>query len=445
MENKLSTLEINNKSNTAMIIDYLEGVITDEMVLNSYIRDISIISSNATAVIFEVNSTQAKQVIGDNYLFAFIQAIEDVFGNALEPKFILSGESPIYAPYVHKSKNISKKFVFDTYVKADFNSEVLKMAKRIVDTPGKYSPLYIASKSGLGKTHLLHAIGNKGEENGLTSIYIEPNSFTKGVQIASKKGGSAVSDFADSYKKYDILLFDDIQNLGDRSVTLKVLFEIINHQIEEEKQVVIVSDKVAQELSGFESRFITRFVSGISAIIKEPTTLDMTTILKFKLRAENMNSEEWEKDALSFIARNNTSSIRALEGAIKRIAFYTENDNDIKYTYVTISNIFKDLAIDPSELTPSRIIGVVANYYKINKKDLIGKSRKKEFVVPRHIAIYLVREITKLGYIEIGKAFGGRDHSTIISAVKSVDQNMKMDKAVKLAVSSIEQKVKTIT
>ena len=445
METKLTATEVNNKSNTHMIISYLEGVIGDEMILNSYIRDIYIVSSNQTSVIFEVNSAQAKEEIINNYLFAFSQAIEGVFEKKLESKFILKGEVVLHKEVKIESKSISKKFTFDKYVISNFNKEVVEMSKKIVDKPGKFSPLYIASKSGLGKTHLLHAIGNKAISNGMNSIYVEPNQFTKNIQEAAKKGGGAISNYADTFKEYDFLLFDDIQNLGDRSVTLKVLFQIINYHIENDKQVVIVSDRVAQELSGFEARFITRFVSGISSTIKEPSTNDMTRILKFKLKLENLNPNDWEKEALLFVAQNNTSSIRSLEGAIKRILFYTENDLNFKYTYITISNIFKDLAVNPSELTPSRIINVVANYYKINKKDIIGKSRKKEFVVPRHIAIFLVRGITNLSYIEIGKVFGGRDHSTIISAVKSIDQNMKLDKSVKLAISTIEQKVKTIT
>ena len=446
MEKRLSAEEINLKSDTYTIIDSLEGTIADEMILNSYIRDIEVISRNTTSIVIKVNSTKAKEIIQNEYLFAFKQAIESVYGVELEPRFVLSGEIPAFVENkAVENKYIAKKFVFDTYVRSKFNSEVVDMAKKIVEVPGKYSPLYIASKSGLGKTHLLHAIGNKGEENGYTSIYIEPNKFTKDVHTASKKGGNAISEFADSFKKYDILLFDDIQNLGDRVVTLKVLFEIINYQIENEKQVVIVSDRVAQELSGFESRFITRFVSGISSTIKEPTTEDMTEILKFKLKGEKMKPEEWEKEALSFVARNNTSSIRALEGAIKRISFYTEQVLDVKYTFTVVSNIFKDLAVDPSELTPSRIISVVSAYYKINKSDLIGKSRKQSLVQARHIAIYLIREITGLGYVEIGRYFGGRDHSTIITAVKSVDQKMKMEKAVGLAIQAIRQRIKTAT
>lgn len=444
MTKQFSNTEINNKTNTIMIINYLEGVIGDEMVLNSFIRDVKIVNEDSGSILFQVNSQHAKEVIESEYFNSFEQAVENVFSKHLSIRFILSGEAPAFNINSSiQSKNISKKFVFEDYVEAEFNSEVVKMAKKVSENPGKFSPLYITSKSGLGKTHILHAIGNNVTLNGKSAIYIEPNKFTKDVQLASHRGGSSVSDLADSYKNYDVLLFDDIQNLGDRSVTLKVLFEIINNQIEQGKQVVIVSDKVAQELSGFESRFITRFVSGISSTIKEPNTNDMITILKRKLEKEDMKPKEWEKEALSFIARNNTSSIRALEGAVKRISFYTEDDLHVKYTYTVVSRIFKNLSIDPSELTPLRIINVVANYYKINKKDIIGKSRKKEFVSPRHIAVYLIRHITGLGYTEIGKHFGGRDHSTTISAVRSIDRLMKIDKALSLAINSLERKVKT--
>ena len=125
------------------------------------------------------------------------------------------------------------------------------------------------------------------------------------------------------------------------------------------------------------------------------------------------------------------------------MAFYTEDQVNVKYTYSVVTNIFNELSVDPSELTPSRIISVVANYYKIHKKDIVGKSRRKEYVAPRHIAIYLVRTITNMNYKEIGQVFGNRDHSSIISAVKSIDKNMKLNKAVEMAVNAIETKVKT--
>ena len=258
MNNNEKAVQINNKSDTVMLIDYLEGKIVDEMILNSYIRDIEIISKGDLSVIIAVNSVYAKEVIDLRFKNLIKQGLRDVFNKTLDYELVLSGEGVLHKKSNVKSKNISKKFVFDKYVEADFNNEVIKMSKKVIKKPGKYSPLFIASKSGLGKTHLLHAIGNKVTENGFSAAYIEPNQFTRDVQQASKMGGSSVSDYADSYKGFDVLLFDDIQNLGDRSVTLKVLFEIINSQILNEKQIVIVSDKVAQNLSGFENKIYNK-------------------------------------------------------------------------------------------------------------------------------------------------------------------------------------------
>ena len=125
--------------------------------------------------------------------------------------------------------------------------------------------------------------------------------------------------------------------------------------------------------------------------------------------------------------------------------FFTESETNLKYTYVVVSNIFKELSVDPSELTPSRVILVVSNYYKINKKEITGKSRKQNIVTSRHIAMWLVREINKLSYAQIGKVFGGRDHSTALSAINKIELSMKTNKSVRTAVDKIEHKIKSIT
>ena len=144
------------------------------------------------------------------------------------------------------------------------------------------------------------------------------------------------------------------------------------------------------------------------------------------------------------MARNNTSSIRSLEGAVKRVLFYTEDDEDVEYTLSVISEIFQNLSLDASELTTGRIISTISKYYKISKKDIIGKSRKKDIVSARHVGIYLTREILGISYSEIGRVFGGRDHSTIMSACKLVAKNKNMDQATNLALKALENKIKTV-
>ena len=282
---------INNKSDTFMVIDYLEGVIGDEMILNSYIRDVEIVSKTKTTVTIQVNSKAGIEAIEENYRAAFSAALESVFRINYEPVFIQGGERALYEEKQPKlSKNIAKRFVFDNFVVSSFNLEASRAAERVSKSLGKFSPLYISSGSGLGKTHLLHAIGNRVGERGFSACYLEPNEFTKTITLKSKSGGGAITEYLNSLKEYDLLLFDDVQNLSNRAVTLRALLDLINYFIENEKQIVIASDKVAQELSGFEARFITRFISGLSVKINKPSETDIKKILVRKLDESGLHS-----------------------------------------------------------------------------------------------------------------------------------------------------------
>lgn len=446
MQANFSNQKVNNHTHTNLLIDYLEGVIGDEMILNSFIRDLQIINQSETSIVIKVQSLEALNLINAEYKEIFLQAIETIFNRNLEYQLILPNqETKKHEQIIEKPsfKNINQKYLFQNYVTSNFNQEVVTIAKKIVTKIGKYSPFYINAKSGLGKTHLLHAIGNEAIKNGYSAIYIEPNKFTRDVVETIKKGHDIIN-FTESFAQYDFLLFDDIQNLGDRNVTLNVLFNIINKHIEEEKQIIICSDKLARELSGFEERFITRFVSGIASTIYEPDINDLVKILEFKLDWEKLHPQQWEKEAIKFIARNNSYSIRSLEGAIKRVLFFAENSPNIKFTFAIISNIFKELDVDPIELTPNRVLNTICSYYKISKKDLIGKSRKKEFITARHMAIWLIKKINNLSYVEIGNLFNNRDHSTIISAIKNIERLMINNKTVKIAAEKIEEKIKKI-
>ena len=436
---------INLKAYASMVVDYLEGAVGDEMLMNSFYRDLTITSKSNSSVTIALASVDGIVLAEERHMPLFNQCIAAVFNEPLSIKFIVVGtpEDLVKEKHVPKISRVSNKYTFDNYVEGVFNKEVITMAKKIVGVPGTYSPLYITSNSGLGKSHLLHAIGNASHKAGLSVVYIEANWFTRKVVDGAKGVGITIDQFIKDLSKYDVLLFDDIQNLGDRSTTLKVLFTIINQAIEADRQIIITSDKVAQELSGFENRFITRFTSGLSSIIKPPSIDDLVKILEFKLKDGGMDLVKWENEALKFIARNHTSSIRSLEGAVKRVVFFTENVSNVKYTYLVISNIFKELSIDPAELTPNRILNVVSKYYKIHKKEVTGKSRKKDVVVARHMAMWLMRKILSMSLSEIGKTFGGRDHSTVLNATTKIELQIKMNKAVKFAAQKIENKIKS--
>ncbi len=438
-----------DQTNTSLLIEYLEATIADEMVLNSFIRGIKLKQLDKSSITLSVSNYATRDILTSSYKKVIQSAADQIFERKMDIQFLVFGEEEVLEKSKKKKKiatgkNISEKLTFDNYVEAAFNSEAVDISKKLRANMGKFSPLFITAHSGLGKTHLLHAIGNDFVKNGLSAAYIEPNSFTRTIRQLSQEKGDAISEFIDSMKKYDVILFDDIQYMGDRQVTLKVLFNIINTHAEDGKQIVLVADKPPQELSGFEDRFITRFVSGLSTSIKFPEIECLIKVLKFKLNKEGMKPHKWEKEALRFVARNNSSSIRAIEGAVKRVAFFTMTESSIKYTHSVITSIFKELTIDPKELTHQRVVATVGKYYKISKGDLLGKSKKANIVVARHMCMWLIRKVLKLPYAEIGKIFK-RDHSTIISAVQNIETKMKINEAVKIAASKIEGNINSVS
>lgn len=451
MTKNINSFEMDNKIKTKMLIDYLEGVIADEMVMNSFIRGMKIHSVINNEVIISLPSQEVISVITIQYGTLIKDAINEIYNSPLGYKFVVEEDlkkmtlnnSEIKKEekkVVLTSKNISSKFKIEDYVVSNFNEEIVRMANNTIKNPGMISPMFVSSKSGLGKTHLLHAIGNEVQKFGYSAYYIESNQFTNLIS-SLRNEPNKINDYVEELSKYDFLLFDDIQMLGARDVSLSVLFNIINNHIINQKQIIICADKSPEELSGFEDRFITRFIQGISLKIHEPDIDDMIKILEFKLRKNNLHPEKWENEAIRFIARNNLSSIRAIEGSLNRVIFSTGSISNVKYTYSVISNIFKKINLDIAELTPMRILDNVASYYKINRKDITGKSRKAEIVQARYMAIWLVKKMLNLTLEEIGEIFGGRDHSTIIAALRNIEQSMKINTIIKTAAKNLEDRI----
>ncbi|MCP4336908.1 MAG: chromosomal replication initiator protein DnaA [Mycoplasma sp.] len=438
--------EINNFTNTHTLIKYLETSIADQMVFNSFIKDIKVIDDFNDEIIIEVLNNSILEVLNEDYKQNFVNAIREVLEREVRVRFVVKGE---YITSTNKKtsesnvifkENIINKYTFNNYVEAAFNKNVIKASKSIIEEQGIFSPLFIYSSSGLGKTHLLHAIGNEIKKKGKKALYINPDIFTSKVTFAIKEGQTQVNKILNEIKSFDYLLFDDIQNLGDRTRTLQFLLNIINVAFENNIQIVINSDKTPNELGGFEDRFITRFEKGLTLKIKQPSIEDLMLVLKFKLKEEELSELEWEDEALEFIARNYSTSIRSIEGAVKRVKFFNMSNNSLKYTYSVITKIFDQLKINKEELTPNRIVSVVAGYYKVSVNDIFGKTRKKEVVLARHISMWLVRSINKHSFKQIGKIFG-RDHSTILSAITKIDTAIKINLVVKEAIKKIKSKI----
>ena len=438
--------KLSNKSNKIVersIIEHLESSITDEMILNSFVRDLKVLQLGEK-VILNASSESAVKTLNANYKAQILEAVIKSYKEV--PVEITFGKESLVVENTIESKYISPKFTFNNYVQSPFNEEATKMAKRVVRTPGEFSPLYINSKSGLGKTHLLHAIGNEAIKRGLKAIYIEPNSFTGVIQKCSQtKQYWKIDEYIDSFDNYDIILFDDIQNLGDRSKTLDALLTIIKRNKDKDKQIVIVSDRVAQELSGFEPQFITRFSAGLRTTIKTPKISDLIEILKYKINSKGMDINSWDNEALEFIARNHSSSIRALNEGVNRVLFFTEDETPEKFNKELMKRIFKDKMLDSEDITVDRILRIVALEYKLTIKELVGNARKKEFVVARHMAIYLIHKLLGYSLTQTAKVIGNRHHTTISHAIDNINKEKTTNKSIKVAINRLEGKIKSIS
>ena len=345
-----------------------------------------------------------------------------------------------------QSMPIQKERTFDNFVVGDCNRESQAAALACAINPGKFfNPLFIYGNSGLGKTHLLMAIANYVHKNDPTKkiYYTESLKFVENVVNAIHDGK------IDAFKQYlysiDLLLVDDIQFLAGKEKSHEIFFTIYNELVNNRKQICIASDRQPKEIKGLEDRLISRFSSGLSVGIDSPEFETSMAILKMKIRQNSYGMDDVEQEALAYIASNFSGNVRDLEGAWNRVLFYAiqfQQDGGV-IKYETVLNALKNQAVvsDKTGLSPKKIIKTVADYYGLTRQQITSKTRTKNIANARHISIYLCRKLLDLPYIKIGDEFGGRDHSTIISACTKVETQIHKDKVFARAVEEIEKQI----
>lgn len=318
---------------------------------------------------------------------------------------------------------LNPKYTFDSFVIGSSNRFAHAAAVAVAEAPARsYNPLFIYGESGLGKTHLLHAIGHYAEAMypGIQVRYVSSEEFTNDFinAIANNRGQS----FHARYRDIDILLIDDIQFLQRRDETQEAFFHIFNTLHDHNKQVVITSDLPPKRLTGFEDRMRSRFEWGLITDVQSPDLETRIAILRKKAQAENLTIPD---DALEFIANRVTSSIRELEGTLIRVMAFA-NLNRQPIDVQLCSTVLKDLVGDdePNIVSPVDIINHTAQYFRLTVDDLHGSSRSQAIATARQIAMYLCREMTSLSLPKIGQLFGGRDHTTVMYAHRKITKLM---------------------
>ncbi len=339
---------------------------------------------------------------------------------------------------------LNHKYTFQNFVQGEGNRMTLGAAIAVANDPGgMYNPLFIYGGPGLGKTHLMNAIGNEilNDKPDARIKYVSSENFVNDYVQSSRK--NQMQEFTDQYRTLDLLLLDDIQFFAKKEGTINEFFQTFNTLHDKGAQIVISSDRPPNELNEFEERLKSRFSWGLTTDITAPNYEDRMAILLNKLDEMNL---QVPSETLSYIAGRIDSNVRDLEGALKNLKFYANTYHidtiDIDTAAKALSNLESTKITQDKDISSQRIQEEVANFYKISVADMISKKRPKEIAYPRQIAMYLIREITGKSLPAIGKEFGGRDHTTVIYAHKQISDKMKTDTSLQKEMDTIKSQLK---
>lgn len=354
------------------------------------------------------------------------------------PKDIASGENKVSidSPSLKIQTNLKNKYSFDNFIVGNSNKFAHAAALSVAENPGNmYNPLFIYGNSGLGKTHLMHAIGNFITENtNKTVLYVTSDNFIQDFISMTKKDDHGnnfnyVDFFKNKYRNIDVLIIDDIQFLGGATQTQQEFFHTFNNLYSDSKQIIVSSDRSPADLKMLEERLRTRFTWGLTVNIYPPDFALRTEIIKKKIIAGNFE-KEIPDDVIEYIASNIGTDVRQLEGSITRLIAYS--------TIMGGAEITLDLAIEALKDFISKGMGekndvhriqkIVSEYFQISVEDIRSKKRSSNISFPRQIAMYLCRAMTNESFPKIGTEFGGKDHSTVMHSVEKIENEIKVNK-----------------
>ncbi len=341
--------------------------------------------------------------------------------------------APTPAP---RSSALNPRYTFENFVVGNSNRFAHAASLAVAEGPAKaYNPLFIYGGVGLGKTHLMHAIGHYALEQNpnISVVYVTSETFTN--DLISAIGKKSMVDFRNKYRNADILLIDDIQFVAGKESTQEEFFHTFNALYEANRQLVISSDRPPKDIPTLEERLRSRFEWGLTADIQPPDLETRIAILRKKAKDDNLVIDQ---EILSYIATHIQSNIRELEGALVRVIAHA-NLHNAPLTLETVAEALKDILKAPAHqpVTIESIMETVADYYSIKVAELKSKRRTRNITFPRQIAMYLARDLTESSLPEIGQAFGGRDHSTVIHAIEKIEGELKLDPSLQSTVTEL--------
>lgn len=353
-------------------------------------------------------------------------------------------KNPGFYEELKSNSNLNPSYKFDNFIEGDCNRLARSAGFAVARKPGvtSFNPLMFYGGVGLGKTHLVQAIGNEitSEDSSKKVIYVASEKFTNQFIEALKNNN--LQDFINYYKEVDVLILDDVQFLREKEKTQEIFFHIFNHLHQGGKQIIMTSDCAPRDLKGLQERLVSRFKWGLTADLQSPDFETRMAIIQTKMQADGISIPD---EVVEYVAYTVDTNIRELEGVVISLiahASLTRKDVDLELAKQILKNIVTDI---DSEVGIDYIQKTVSDYYKVSLDDMKAKTRKKEIVIARQVAMYFSKDYTNHSLKSIGYHFGGRDHSTVIHAVQSVNDMIDTNAKFRFSIDELKKKLKIRT
>lgn len=432
-------------------LEILKAELT-EVSFNTWIKSIDPLNITDSSITLGVRNDFTKDILENRYKDLIKNSIQAACNKSYTINFvIISEEATDELPKVTPKKQnlvvndemsatLNPKYTFDSFVIGNSNRFAHAASLAVAESPAKaYNPLFIYGGVGLGKTHLMHAIGSYIKQANSRSkvVYVSSEKFTNEL-INSIKDDKNV-EFRNKYRNVDVLLIDDIQFIAGKESTQEEFFHTFNALHDANKQIILSSDRPPKEIPTLEDRLRSRFEWGLIADIQPPDFETRIAILKKKADVENLNIPN---EVMVYIATQIKSNIRELEGALIRIVAYSSLTNK-EISVDLASEALKDIISNKNsrQITIGLIQDIVSSYYNLKVEELKSARRTRNVAFPRQIAMYLSRKLTDTSLPKIGEEFGGRDHTTVIHAYEKISQNLKKDESLQTAVAELTKRI----
>lgn len=414
---------------------------------DTWVRDAELLAYEDGTFVIGVQNAYARDWLQDRLMGAVKRVLTSLTGRTVEVRFVVwqpdGADEEVRALPVNRppradahASQLNPRYTFDAFVVGPSNRLAHAAALAVAENPAHaYNPLFVYGGVGLGKTHLLHAVGNAVAAAGLHVLYVTSEEFTNDLINAIRS--HTTNAFRERYRRIDVLLIDDIQFIAGKEATQEEFFHTFNALHGQDKQLVISSDRPARALVTLEERLRSRFEWGLTADIQPPDFETRVAILRSK--AERAGRQV-DSEILETIARRIQSNIRELEGALTRVLAFCDLSN-LPLSTALVETTLADMTPRPAALTPDRIIRAVAEHFGIDEDRLLSRDRSQEVALPRQVAMYLIRAETHASLPQIGSALGGRDHTTVLYGCDKIAERLETDESLRRQVLAIREQL----